>query len=102
MKIFNLFLVFLLVIPLQMVAQDTQAKKIIYETNMCVAVDDVGALAMIHGLQNRGETELLAVCLNATGDPDGASGYRCHQHLVWTGRHSRGYLEGSFSRSGHF
>ncbi len=64
MKIFNLFLVFLLVIPLQMIAQDTQAKKIIYETNMCLAVDDVGALAMIHALQNRGETELLAVCLN--------------------------------------
>ncbi|MCD6321738.1 MAG: nucleoside hydrolase [Clostridiales bacterium] len=31
---------------------------------MCLAVDDVGALAMIHALQNRGEAELLAVCLN--------------------------------------
>ena len=100
--ILNFLMAFLLPMTLQMCTPDTQAKKIIYETDMCAAVDDVGALAMIHGLQNRGETELLAVCLNATGDPDGASGYRCHQHLVWTGRHSRGYLEGSFSRSGHF
>ena len=56
-----------------MLAQDGQAKKVIYETNMCATVDDVGALAVIHGLQNRGEAELLAVCLNATGDPDGAA-----------------------------
>ncbi|HCK98984.1 MAG TPA: hypothetical protein DHW42_02600 [Candidatus Marinimicrobia bacterium] len=70
--IFNLFLLAILV-PTLMIAQDKQAKKIIYETNMCATVDDVGALAMIHGLQNRGETELLAVCLNATGDPDGAA-----------------------------
>ncbi len=70
--IFNLFLVFLLIIPIQMYAQNTQAKKIIYETNMCLAVDDVGGLAMIHGLQNRGEAELLAVCLNEV-HPDGAA-----------------------------
>ena len=50
--------------PAQMIAQDKQPKKIIYETNMCLAVDDVGGLAMIHALQNRGEAELLAVCLN--------------------------------------
>ena len=56
-----------------MFAQEQQAMKVIYETNMCATVDDVGALAVIHGLQNRGETELLAVCLNATGDPDGAA-----------------------------
>ncbi len=55
------------------IAQNKQPKKIIYETNMCVSADDVGALAMIHGLQNRGEAELLAVCLNATGDPDGVA-----------------------------
>ncbi|MFC1619467.1 hypothetical protein ACFL45_05935 [Candidatus Neomarinimicrobiota bacterium] len=44
--------------------KSTTAKKVIYETNMCAAVDDVGGLAMIHALQNRGEAELLAVCLN--------------------------------------
>ena len=66
-------LLVLILMPFLMIAQDKQGKKIIYETNMCATVDDVGALAMIHGLQNRGETELLAVCLNATGDPDGAA-----------------------------
>jgi hypothetical protein len=34
-------------------------------------VDDVGARAMIHALQNRGETELLAVCLKEV-HPSGA------------------------------
>ncbi len=71
--ILNFLMAFLLPMTLQMCTPDTQAKKIIYETDMCAAVDDVGALAMIHGLQNRGETELLAVCLNAPGDPDGAA-----------------------------
>jgi len=60
----SLFLVLFLIVPVQMIAQDQQPKKIIYETNMCLAVDDVGGLAMIHALQNRGEAELLAVCLN--------------------------------------
>jgi len=70
--IFNLFLIILL-IPTLANAQNEKPVKIIYETNMCHTVDDVAALAMIHGLQNKGETELLAVCLNATGDPDGAA-----------------------------
>jgi hypothetical protein len=70
--VFSLFLIIILV-PTLLIAQNKKAVKIIYETDMCAAVDDVGALAMIHGLQNRGETELLAVCLNAVGDPDGAA-----------------------------
>lgn len=70
--VFNLVIIISLV-PNSLGAQNTQPKKIIYETDMCVAADDVGALALIHGLQNRGEAELLAVCLNATGDPDGAA-----------------------------
>lgn len=69
--ILSLFLIIILV-PILMIAQDKQAKKIIYETNMCLAVDDVGGLAMIHALQNRGEAELLAVCLNEV-HPDGAA-----------------------------
>jgi PKD repeat protein len=39
-------------------------KKIIYETDMCLDVDDAGALAMLHGLANNDEAELLAVCYN--------------------------------------
>jgi len=70
--ILNLFLIIILV-PTLLIAQNKKPVKIIYETDMCGYVDDVGALAMIHGLQNRGDTELLAVCLNATGDPDGAA-----------------------------
>ena len=70
--IFILFLVFILTSS-RSNAGDKKPVKVIFETDMCLAVDDVGALAMIHGLQNRGETELPAVCLNATGDPDGAA-----------------------------
>jgi len=69
--ILNLFLIIILV-PTIVTAQNCQAKKIIYETNMCLAVDDVGGLAVIHALQNRGEAELLAVCLNEV-HPDGAA-----------------------------
>jgi len=41
-----------------------EPKKIIYETNMCLDVDDVGGLAMLHAFQNYGEAELLAVSYN--------------------------------------
>ena len=47
-------------------------KKIIYETDMCLDVDDVGALAMLHGLANNGEVDLLAVCFNEV-HPAGAA-----------------------------
>lgn len=60
------------IVPTIIIAQDKPAKKIILETNMCLAVDDVGALALIHGLQNRGEAKLLAVCLNEV-HPSGVS-----------------------------
>jgi len=39
-------------------------KKIIYETDMCLDVDDVGALASLHALANRCEAEILAVSYN--------------------------------------
>jgi hypothetical protein len=55
---------FAALLPTLTMAGNKQPKKIIYETNMCLSVDDVGGLAMIHALQNRGEAELLAVCLN--------------------------------------
>ncbi|HCK98982.1 MAG TPA: hypothetical protein DHW42_02590 [Candidatus Marinimicrobia bacterium] len=47
-------------------------KKIIYETDMCLDVDDVGGLAMLHGLANNDEVELLAVCFNEV-HPSGAA-----------------------------
>ena len=54
----------LLLMPAQMIARDLQAKKIIYETDMCLNVDDVGGLAVLHALANNGEAEILAVCFN--------------------------------------
>jgi hypothetical protein len=57
----------LMVTPSCLWAQKTgadQPKKVIFETDMCLDVDDVGALAMLHGLADRGEVEILAVCFN--------------------------------------
>ena len=39
-------------------------QKVIFETDMCLGVDDAGALAMLHALTDHGETEILAVCFN--------------------------------------
>jgi len=61
--ILNLFLIILLQ-PTLMMAQDKQPKKIIYETDMCADVDDVGGLAILHAMANNGEAEILAVCFN--------------------------------------
>jgi PKD repeat protein len=47
-------------------------KKIIFETDMCLDVDDVGALATLHALANNSEVDLLAVCFNEI-HPGGAS-----------------------------
>jgi hypothetical protein len=41
-----------------------QAQNVIYETDMCLDVDDVGALAVLHGLQTEGKVNLLGVCYN--------------------------------------
>lgn len=41
-------------------AANAQAVKIIYDTDMESDVDDVGALAMLHGLANKGQAEILA------------------------------------------
>jgi len=47
-------------------------KKIIFETDMCLDVDDVGALAALYALANNGEVDLLAVCFNEV-HPSGAA-----------------------------
>ena len=41
-----------------------QPKKVIFETDMCVDVDDVGALAVLHAMADGGEVQILAVCFN--------------------------------------
>lgn len=58
-------------------------KKIIYETDMCLDVDDVGGLAMLHGLANNDEVELLAVCFNEV-HPSGAAAIDAMN--TWYGR----------------
>ena len=50
----------------------SQSKKIIYETDMCLDVDDVGALAMLHAMADQGEVEILAITFNEV-HPDGAA-----------------------------
>ncbi|MBO8130164.1 MAG: PKD domain-containing protein [Candidatus Marinimicrobia bacterium] len=42
--------------------------KVIYETDMCADVDDVGGLAILHALANNQEAEILAVCYNEVHD----------------------------------
>lgn len=39
-------------------------QKVIFETDMCLDVDDVGALATLHALTDAGDAEILAVCFN--------------------------------------
>jgi len=38
--------------------------KVVFETDMTLDVDDVGALAVLHGLQTEGKVNLLGVCYN--------------------------------------
>jgi hypothetical protein len=44
---------------------------VIFDTDFGPDVDDVGALAILHALADRGETEILGVMVSASGDPDG-------------------------------
>ena len=50
-------------------------KKMIYETDICSDVDDVGALAVLHALADNGEVEILAVSFNER-HPSGADAIR--------------------------
>jgi len=101
----HLMIAGLLVIPIQVIAQDVQPKKIIYETDMCADVDDAGGLAILHALANSGEAEILAVCFNEV-HPFGAPAIDAMN--TWYGRgdipigiykgqldnpHGSGYLE---------
>ncbi|MFC1619475.1 PKD domain-containing protein [Candidatus Neomarinimicrobiota bacterium] len=44
--------------------QSPVPKKVIYETDMCLDVDDAGGLAILHAMANQGEAEILAVSFN--------------------------------------
>ena len=51
--------------------EEMNPKKIIFETDMCTDVDDVGALAVLHALADNGEAEILAISFNEV-HPSGA------------------------------
>ena len=51
--------------------EEMHPKKVIFETDMCTDVDDVGALAMLHALADEGEVEILAISFNEA-HPNGA------------------------------
>jgi hypothetical protein len=53
-------------------AANDQPKRVIFETDMCSDVDDVGALATLHAMADNGEAEILAVCFNEV-HPHGAA-----------------------------
>jgi len=48
-------------------------KKIILETDMCLDVDDVGALAVLHAMADKGEVAILAVCFNEVHESGAAA-----------------------------
>ena len=52
-------------------AEETNPKRVIFETDMCTDVDDVGALAVLHALADNGEVEILAISYNEA-HPSGA------------------------------
>ncbi|MDE0400654.1 MAG: nucleoside hydrolase [Candidatus Poribacteria bacterium] len=55
--------------------EKTLPKKMIYETDICSDVDDVGALAVLNALADGGEVEILAVSFNEV-HPSGANAIR--------------------------
>ena len=60
-----------------------QRPKIIFETDFTLDVDDVGALAVLHALADRGEADILAVSYNEA-QPDAAAAI--HAVNAWYGR----------------
>ena len=60
--------------PSNLLAEGTEEmhpKKVIFETDMCTDVDDVGALAVLHALADNGEVEIIAISYNEV-HPSGA------------------------------
>jgi PKD repeat protein len=79
----NLLVIVILFLPVYLLSQDGQPKKIIYETDMCLDVDDAGALAILHAMANNGEAEILAVSFNEV-HPSGAAAIDAMN--TWYGR----------------
>ena len=77
-KVLVLFLITFLA-PILLMAQNKKPVKVIYETNMCATVDDVGALAMLHGLQNNYDLEELELAYappySSAKDPVNVAGF---------------------------
>jgi len=48
----------------QTIESEVAGIPVIYETDMTLDVDDVGALAVLHGLQTEGKVNILGVCYN--------------------------------------
>ena len=62
-----LMLFTIVITPSNLLAEGSEKmhpKKVIFETDMCTDVDDVGALAMLHALADGGEAEILAISFN--------------------------------------
>ena len=60
--------------PSNLLAEDAEKmnpKRVIFETDMCTDVDDVGALAVLHALADNGEVEILGISYNEV-HPSGA------------------------------
>ena len=64
-------------------AETPKPKKVILETDMTFDVDDVGALAMLHALEDQGKIDLLAVMYNEV-HPDGVGAIRAIN--AWYGK----------------
>ena len=64
-QITNLCIFFLIIFS---VSIDAEPVKLIFDTDMGNDVDDALALAMLHSLESRGESELLAVTLTKDND----------------------------------
>ena len=44
--------------------ETVEAVKVIFDTDMCFDVDDVGALAILHAYADKGEAQIVAICYN--------------------------------------
>ncbi len=72
MKTLRLLLAFAALVPaIVLHLHAAEPVRVIFDTDMAEDVDDVGALAVLHALSDRGETELLAVMVCARNESIG-------------------------------
>jgi len=62
---------------------DVQRPRVIFETDFTFDVDDVGALAVLHALADRGEVDILAISYN---EVQGNAAAAIHAVNAWYGR----------------